>query len=105
MSDKKKCMECGAELPLWYRPDSCLPSRCIENLKAQISSARKEAFEEKWQPIETAPQDGTTILVYLEAPLLRRSRVATATFHPKVKIVGGLFHFDAPKATHWQPLP
>lgn len=58
----------------------------------------------QWQPIETAPTDGTPILVYLEAELLC-SRVHTARLHPNVRIVATVFAFDAPKMTHWQPLP
>jgi len=57
-----------------------------------------------WQPIETAPMDQTPILVWLAAEHLG-SRAHVATFHPKVKCIGGAFSFDVPAATHWQPVP
>lgn len=56
-----------------------------------------------WLPIESAPKDGT-VLVYLESQMLG-SRIHTARFHPKVTTIGGVFEFDAPKPTHWMPLP
>lgn len=57
----------------------------------------------EWQPIETAPRDGV-FLVYLESALTG-SRVHCARWHPNVKTIGTVFHFDAPKPTHWMPLP
>lgn len=57
-----------------------------------------------WQSIESAPMDGTPILVWLEAPMLR-SRYQIAIFRPNVSIIGGVFAFDAPKPLGWQPLP
>lgn len=57
-----------------------------------------------WQPIETAPRDGSAMLFYLESELLH-SRVAVGFIHPNVMVVGGLLSFYAPKATHWMPLP
>jgi hypothetical protein len=32
-------------------------------------------------------------------------KVQAAIFSTKVKVIGGLFHFDQPKATHFRPLP
>lgn len=58
----------------------------------------------EWMPIETAPRDGTPILVYLEEPMLH-SRVHAAVFHPKMKTIGCNFSFDCPAATHWKPQP
>ena len=56
-----------------------------------------------WKPIETVPNDGAC-LVWLEEPMLG-SRVQVSKRHKSVSSVGGLFHFDAPKATHWMELP
>ncbi len=57
-----------------------------------------------WQPIESVPRDGRPVLVYLEAERLK-SRVHGAFFRPNVAVVGGVFEFDMPKATHWMPMP
>lgn len=58
-----------------------------------------------WQPIETAPKDGTPILVYL--PKMQfNSHLHVATYHPNLTVIGGCFDFDLPcKPTHWMPLP
>ncbi len=54
-----------------------------------------------WQPIETAPKDGT-FLVYMPN---ERIKVQAARFHPNVKVIGGVFAFELTKPTHWMPLP
>ena len=69
-----------------------------------MSATPSEGRMNQWNPIETAPKDGTPFLVFLESELLH-SRVHAATFHPNLKTIGGVFDFDAPKATHWMPLP
>ena len=59
-----------------------------------------------WQPIETVPYDGKPVLVWLEKSThVHKSQVEVGLFHPNVTIIGSLFHFDQPKATHWMPLP
>lgn len=56
-----------------------------------------------WQPIETAPKTGA-FLVWLEEPMLG-SNVQVMNRKPNFATVGSIFASDAPKATHWQPLP
>jgi hypothetical protein len=56
-----------------------------------------------WQPIETAPAEGT-FLVYIPSERPGR-RIQVARWHPNVKIVGHVFAFDLPPITHWRPLP
>jgi hypothetical protein len=54
----------------------------------------------EWQPIETAPKDGTEILTYREAGLM-----AVAVWDPFWK---GWICVDGAAlmaVTHWQPLP
>ena len=55
-----------------------------------------------WQPIETAPKDGQ-FLVYM--PTDDRQPMQVAKWHPNVKVIGGVFAFDAEPPTHWMPLP
>lgn len=63
-----------------------------------------------WQPIETAPKDGTVVLVF--APDASEPRVFTAQFNDYGE--GGADWFDAcdcaslpilATPTHWMPLP
>jgi len=56
-----------------------------------------------WKPIETVPEE-IVCLVWLAEPMLG-SRVQVSWRHKNVATVGSLFHFDAPKATHWMELP
>jgi hypothetical protein len=57
----------------------------------------------EWQPIETAPKDGT-FLVWLSEPMCG-SRVHAARYHPNVNTIGNGFLFDAPQPIYWMPLP
>jgi len=57
----------------------------------------------EWKPIESAPKDGTAILVYLEEAMLG-SRVQVMRTG-NASTIGSIFSFDAPKPTHWMPLP
>lgn len=70
----------------------------VRQLRQELEKARC------WQPIETAPNDGSPFLVLLEEPMLN-SRVHAATFHPNIRTIGGHFDFDAPKSIGWMPLP
>lgn len=55
-----------------------------------------------WKPIATVPND-VVCLVWLEEPMLG-SRIQVSN-RKGVPTVGSLFHFDAPKTTHWMELP
>lgn len=56
-----------------------------------------------WISVEDRLPEGKC-LVYLEEELLN-IRIHSANFHPNITMIGGNFEFDAPKVTHWQPLP
>lgn len=59
----------------------------------------------EWQPIKTAPRNGTAVLFYLEEAR-QHSRVHIGYIHQTgISVIGGLFAFDMPKPTHWMPLP
>ena len=58
----------------------------------------------KWQPIETAPKDRTTVLVYEPShpsSLIDDGFVDAAYFNGAVWQSG----FGYPEPTHWMPLP
>lgn len=58
----------------------------------------------KWQPIETAPHDGTPVLVYV--PVNRPTRrILAASLHDSREwyILSGSVVLGQP--THWMPLP
>lgn len=65
-----------------------------------------------WQPIETAPQDGSRILLGRagDASIARHALVTEAWFN-QGQWLQGLFHAPEPVGcptdpmTHWQPLP
>jgi hypothetical protein len=58
-----------------------------------------------WQSIDTAPRDGTSVLVWF--PELGHM-VASFNGHDAVNNAGGWsvgFDYYGPKPTHWMPLP
>ncbi len=60
-----------------------------------------------WQPIETAPKDGTAFLVWMdEAVHGSHVQVWCRRSEKHSGIIAGVFAFDLPrKPTYWQPLP
>ena len=60
--------------------------------------------DDGWQPIETAPMDGTPILLMLAEDVLG-SRMHVGVFHHNTRLIAGHFHFDMPQPTRWRPLP
>lgn len=60
-----------------------------------------------WQPIETAPNDGSYFLVLLEDKKGWEDgrKIQTACFHQNVKTIGNCLAFNMPKPIKWMPLP
>jgi len=57
-----------------------------------------------WQPIETAPRDGTDILAYQQ--VAERDRILTMRFDRTAEtFVTNVHSFVAFEPTHWMPLP
>jgi len=75
------------------------------------AKSEKIKLEEKWRPIESAPKDGTHVLLFWN------DEVLTGHWWPRGKVqygakgnwtkdrfgLGSTAHWSAP--THWQPLP
>ena len=82
-----------------WRPD-LLVERMFQAMPAHSNVTRRQladALAAAWSPIESAPRDGTVILV----PLRRfDGRVDVVTTHWSLSGWAG-----ADKPTHWQPLP
>jgi hypothetical protein len=55
----------------------------------------------EWQPIETAPMDGRTVLVWASPYDDLPGFQTTARYHPDA----GWCVDELRKATHWMPLP
>ena len=62
---------------------------------------------EGWQPIETAPRDGTQVLVYARVlhpekwGIYLDPKICAASYHPDA----GWCVCEVRDATHWRPLP
>jgi hypothetical protein len=63
-----------------------------------------------WQPISTAPKDGTPVVVYAERGRRGKRRRAGVTFASVARWAGGWGWLSVPTdiqlhPTHWVPLP
>jgi hypothetical protein len=73
----------------------------------------RRAAESKWQPIETAPKDGTWVLIAGESgyggyPLRAEVARCLPLFRPRspwCNHAGDAFTDGGPEPTHWMPLP
>lgn len=87
----------------------------IERLRYTLATAREEGrranrLEEAWQPIETAPKDGATILAYFPLEGLsddwdRMVPVRYSQFHGRWIFSGRAVagYSDCYQPTHWMP--
>lgn len=68
------------------------------------TSAQTAAVRDGWMPFDSAPLDGTEVLLYLP-----RERTKIQAGHclngGKTWVVSGAFSFDISRPTHWCPLP
>lgn len=79
----------------------------LKLIDATLTARLAAAEGDTWQPIETAPQDGTTVLAW------RRGVIAEACRIPRDDCDMWRFgsttaaerHFRGHKPTHWRPLP
>lgn len=65
----------------------------------------------EWQPIETAPKDGTRVDLWVEVSLLGAGRETDcywdrgAWFIPANNYGDGCSTYDGQMPTHWMPIP
>lgn len=81
----------------------------------EAGRARADERESKWQPIETAPKDGTAILAKADAPNFRgdNNSLVVVSWQDGFWVAGGgtmgerwaTIRVDKETLTHWQPLP
>jgi hypothetical protein len=67
----------------------------------RLEAIAQRLEDDEWKPIETAPE-GVILVYMLEDTCMP---IQTARWGKKMKVIGGMFHFDAKPATHWKPLP
>lgn len=67
-----------------------------------IAEAEDRATRSRWQPIETAPKDGTACLVFDAFPSFELGVMRVRSYDLGAAKRGGNGWFVA---THWQPLP
>jgi hypothetical protein len=58
----------------------------------------------EWQPIETAPKDGTPVLVFVPKAWGKHDEIHVGK-QRRFWVVGNQFYFDIGNPTHWMPLP
>jgi len=111
----KKCEDTGA-----YRDELDMALECAAAIRSEIEMPGADVLQESWtascdtrQPIETAPKDGTNILLHLHPEIVKRCGYQMEICHyEKRPLLGetwtaqnGGFSIDIDCATHWEPLP
>lgn len=64
----------------------------------------------EWQPIETAPRDKTTVLLFIPDARREKDKVQTGSCGKDMNkkdlwIIGNQFGFEVGRPTHWMSLP
>jgi len=90
------CSDCGGLGVVWeYYSKSCL-----DEMQRELKDA-EPAHGEKWQPIETAPKDGTWILAFYHKDCVP----AVIFYDNEWKRWAGCADIGSNHFTHWMPLP
>lgn len=97
------------------RDDIDEPSVTFGDLRELLTLAKSVQVSEGWQPIETAPKDGTTVLIFVptDAPNIAHPTPVFAAYSYGGEWVaqgcsasdGIYLSFDADEPTNWMPLP
>jgi hypothetical protein len=79
---------------------------CIAEAERQITEALQAQREAAWQPIETAPKDGTWFLAYSPNGNWRRISWGRNRHHELCWCAADYWWLETERQfTHWQPLP
>jgi hypothetical protein len=80
-----------------------LTSRGIEDMRNEIEQLRAK---NQWQPIETAPKDGTQVLLWWPYWCVDTPIVGSYNFdHDEWDSMSAISIVDSPPPTKWMPLP
>lgn len=94
--------------------DDILPVRAVEEALTTIAKQETDSVREAWQPIETAPKDGTEILAWCVHPNAEYEGTIAEKSEWQGPVVahwidhnggGWTWHGMLGRFTHWQPLP
>jgi len=93
----------------WSNDCGYIRDDLYESLKAENERLRTELDKRKWQPIETAPRDGTRIIVNQSNTMFHKFAEVHWGQAPNYKI-GWVGHdnegtYLSKNPTHWMPLP
>lgn len=118
MTELKRCPFCGGEAETLTSLNGyvtcCISCDCIEIHGATVllSIERWNTRADGWQPIETAPKDGTTILVSCADDGFGKVVCAAIWFYGEYDADTGWYLYEiagdclmGPIPTHWMPLP
>lgn len=75
--------------------------RLMERAEVAEAECKRLQTARKWKPIETAPPDGTPVLVYASPAHGLEGFMCVAAYHPSA----GWCVDELREATHWMPLP
>ena len=112
LDEKPIYLASEGHLPDCEQYSVCETCDCAEiKLKARIAELEAALTQNQWQPIETAPKDGTLIFVWYEHPVNKY-----AVFDIKIKLANWIIDLHEwqvadvggnvpPILTHWMPLP
>ena len=104
MSDAAERIWIGLGMPGYISDEPALDLYDVEYIRADIHDAKIKELEAQleWQPIETAPKDGTRILI--ADATTRLVRECRYEYYDWSDPVYSEWYFEA-TATHWMPLP
>ena len=113
----KACPLCGGEAMKFRDNVACLENTCtLSKIATPLAEWQNRPAEPQWQPIATAPKDGTPILAYFPQcsfepslkPLkavLRWAKYGDWENYYQAVVSDGFAGAEDWQPTHWMPLP